>query len=287
MAANARISRRYARSHPLLNVLTAHTLAAIEERRADVRAGRRCEPSAVERAAIAIYHRSTNHPTPTAHDVVRAVVPGTPASGVAQPQKTALEIDALRAVIAAIPDDLRGLRDRAALLVGWAPAELVALEVCDLRFEPEGVAVNHPALENRPRRRQCNGSGATVAVPFETEERNCPVLALRRWLEAAGPRSCVTGAGRRAGCTKVHPPGHPLGRESCLRPWASSPYRIPTVARSESSEAVHSVAVTALENDSPRRRERTPPLSTALFRLPLRRDRRARLRALDPKRSSL
>ena len=43
---------------------------------------------------------------------------------------------------AAIPADLRGLRDRALLLVGWAAAlrrsELVALEVADLGFEPEG-----------------------------------------------------------------------------------------------------------------------------------------------------
>jgi hypothetical protein len=38
--------------------------------------------------------------------------------GVAQPQKTALQVDALRSVILNIPADLRGLRDRALLLVG-------------------------------------------------------------------------------------------------------------------------------------------------------------------------
>jgi site-specific recombinase XerD len=92
-------------------------------------------------AAIAVYHRSMDHPTPTAHDVVRAVVRGTRRQlGVAQPQKTALELDALRTVVPNIPDDLRGRRDRALLLVGWAAAlrrsELVALEVRDLSFEP-------------------------------------------------------------------------------------------------------------------------------------------------------
>ena len=75
--------------------------------------------------------------------------------GVAQPQKTALEIDALRSVVLAIPDDLRGRRDRALLLVGWTAAlrrsELVALEVVDLAFEPEGGRADDPALEDRPR----------------------------------------------------------------------------------------------------------------------------------------
>jgi integrase len=53
-----------------------------------------------------------------------------------------LELDALRTVVLAIPADLRGLRDRALLLIGWAVAlrrsELVALEFGDLSFEPEG-----------------------------------------------------------------------------------------------------------------------------------------------------
>jgi hypothetical protein len=44
---------------------------------------------------------------------MRAVVRDTRRQlGVAQPQKTALELDALRSVILNIPDDLRGLRDR-------------------------------------------------------------------------------------------------------------------------------------------------------------------------------
>jgi hypothetical protein len=58
------------------------------------RRGRR--PATIPRklAAIAVYHRSTDHPTPTDHDVVRAVVRGTRRKlGVAQPQKTALELD--------------------------------------------------------------------------------------------------------------------------------------------------------------------------------------------------
>jgi hypothetical protein len=80
------------------------------------RRGRRPATIARKLAAIAVYHRSLDHPTPTDHDVVRAVVRGTRRQlGVAQPQKTALELDALRSVILGIPADLRGLRDRALL----------------------------------------------------------------------------------------------------------------------------------------------------------------------------
>src|ERR1019366_9673024 len=112
--------------------------------RADLtRRGRRPATIARKLAAVAVYHRSIDHSTPTDHDVVRAVVRGTRRQlGVVQPQKTALELEALRTVVLAIPADLRGLRDRALLLVGWTAAlrrsELVALEVDDLSFEPEG-----------------------------------------------------------------------------------------------------------------------------------------------------
>jgi integrase len=149
------------------------------------RRGRRPATIARKLAAIAVYHRSMNHPTPTDHDVVRAVVRGTRRQlGVAQPQKTALELEALRSVVLAIPGDLRGLRDRALLLIGWAAAlrrsELIALEVDDLSFEPEGVV-----LAIRRSKTDREGAGATVAVPFGAEEATCPVGALRGWLAAA------------------------------------------------------------------------------------------------------
>jgi integrase len=228
-------NRSYDEEEAPLSVLTADTVAAIEQLRADARAaaeasrapsserayaadwrdfcafaarigrqrlpaeaetvalyvadlthrGRRPATIARKLAAIAVYHRSTDHPTPTDHDVVRAVVRGTRRQlGVAQPQKTALEIDALRTVVLAIPDDLRGMRDRALLLVCWAAAlrrsELVALEVGDLDFEPEGVVLTIRRSKTDP-----EGAGVTVAVPLGGEEATCPVGALRRWLEAA------------------------------------------------------------------------------------------------------
>jgi hypothetical protein len=65
-------------------------------------------------------------------------------------------------------------------------SELVALEVADLSFEPEGVV-----LTIRRSKTDRDGAGASVAVPLGAEEGTCPVLALRRWLERA-----AIGAGR-------------------------------------------------------------------------------------------
>lgn len=149
------------------------------------RRGRKPATIARKLAAIAVYHGSTGHSTPTSHDVVRAVVRGTRRQlGVAQKQKTALELDALRAVVAAIPEDLRGLRDRAALLIGWAAAlrrsEVVALDVDDVAYEREGIV-----LAIRRSKTDREGAGDVVAVPYGAEEETCPVRALQRWLETA------------------------------------------------------------------------------------------------------
>jgi len=59
-------------------------------------------------------------------------------------------------------------------------SELVALEVADLSFEPEGVV-----LTIRRSKTDREGAGATVAIPLDAEDGSCPVLALRRWLAAA------------------------------------------------------------------------------------------------------
>jgi integrase len=141
--------------------------------------------------SIAVYHRAAGHPSPTEHGVGRAVVSGLRRQlGVAQQQKTALEIDPLRAVLARIPGDVRGSRDRALLLIGWAAAlrrsELAALVVSDLQFEPDGLII---AL--RRSKTDQEATGEVVAVPFGAEMGTCPVRAVRAWLAVAGDDGAV------------------------------------------------------------------------------------------------
>lgn len=78
---------------------------------------------------------------------------------------------------------LKGLRDRAILLVGFAGAfrrsELVALDVADLEFCDGGLRVTI-----RKSKTDQEGLGATIAiVPGSIA---CPVEATRNWMEASG-----------------------------------------------------------------------------------------------------
>src|SRR5205823_8312253 len=79
--------------------------------------------------------------------------------------------------------DMKGLRDRALLLLGFAGAfrrsELVALNVGDLEESELGfkVAIRHSKTDQE-------GMGQTIAIVRGSVA--CPVAALKAWLEAAG-----------------------------------------------------------------------------------------------------
>jgi integrase len=144
-----------------------------------------------------VFHRAAGEASPTEHDVVRAVVRGLRRQlGVVQPQKTALELEPLRMVLAPIAADPRGQRDRALLLVGWAAAlrrsELAALRVDDVRFEPEGAV-----LTIRRSKTDQDAAGATVAVPFGGRSDvpgACPARLARRARRRGCRQTSCSGA---------------------------------------------------------------------------------------------
>jgi site-specific recombinase XerD len=82
-----------------------------------------------------------------------------------------------------MPDDLRGLRDRSLLLIGFAAAlrrsELVALDVEDIEVGSEGIF-----LRIRRSKTDQEGQGDFVSIPNGYRLR--PVGALKAWLQAAG-----------------------------------------------------------------------------------------------------
>lgn len=137
-------------------------------------------------AAIRKAHDVAGYPTPTAEPVVRQVTKGVRRTlGVAaRRQKAPVVAGDLRRMVDALPASLTGLRDRALLLVGFAGAfrrsELVALDVADVTFGPDGLTV---AL----RRSKTDGLGAgrLVGLPHGSTPQRCPVRALRAWLDAA------------------------------------------------------------------------------------------------------
>ena len=71
-------------------------------------------------AAIADAHQIAGHPDPTKHALVRKVFRGIRRVHGAQVHAaTPLDIDMLAQIIAVLPEDLAGVRDRALLLVGF------------------------------------------------------------------------------------------------------------------------------------------------------------------------
>lgn len=93
----------------------------------------------------------------------------------------AMRLDALRAIVAACPDTLTGLRDRTTVLLAFAIAgrrhEVAALSVRDLVLEDgEGLVVDVRVSKTHPRQ---------VAVPYGSSTDTCAVRAWLAWKEAA------------------------------------------------------------------------------------------------------
>lgn len=118
-------------------------------------------------------------------DAVRNVLSGIGREhGTASRGKSPLMANDLRCIVAGMGDDPLDVRDRAMLLVCWAAAlrrsELVALDVSDLVFSEDGLAVHVRRGKTDQR-----GEGRVVGVPHGTRG-SCPVRACRAWLASAG-----------------------------------------------------------------------------------------------------
>jgi len=142
----------------------------------------------LRRAAIRYLHFIAGCPVPTAEAQVAETIAGihreAAARGQAPAKKLAATAAILREILAPIPDDLAGLRDRALLLVGFVGAlrraELAAIRVEHLEARERGLRLTLPRSKG-----ERTGKLVTVAIPYGTTLL-CPVRALRRWQEAAG-----------------------------------------------------------------------------------------------------
>lgn len=151
------------------------------------------KPSTITRrlSAISQAHKMAGRESPTLSQVVRSTAAGirrgtddhrpAPAR-----QARAILVGELRAMIEALPDDLRGRRDRALLLVGFAAgmrrSELVGLDVDDVVEEADGLGVTI-----RRSKTDQEGQGRVVGIVRGTRgPLTDPVQAVRDWREAAG-----------------------------------------------------------------------------------------------------
>jgi site-specific recombinase XerD len=161
---------------------TAETVAAFLA----AEAARGLKPSSIGRrlAAVRYAHRLAGHEPPTNSEAVRATMRGIRRTVGAVPvRKAPVTADHARAMAVAAPQTLRGLRDRALLLLGFAGAfrrsELVALDLADIVECDEGLRVHI-----RRSKTDQEGQGATIAI-VRGSSTACPVKALQAWLQAA------------------------------------------------------------------------------------------------------
>lgn len=136
-------------------------------------------------SGIVSQHRAADLPSPAEGREVRAVMRGIRrARGAPPAEKLPATTPVIRAMVEPLGDDLRGRRDRALLLLGFAAAlrrsELVALEVADAQITREGVV-----LTIRRSKTDQEGRGVTKGVAYGSNPLTCPVRALQAWLEVA------------------------------------------------------------------------------------------------------
>ena len=138
-------------------------------------------------AAIGKAHQLSGMEDPTKDQRVRDAMTGARRRLRTAPtrEKAALSLEDLEQMIKAIPLSTHaGRRDRALLMTGIAGAfrrsELVALDVDDVRFVPEGMLISI-----RKSKTDQEGAGATLAIAYGDRPDFCAVRSLKSWLEHA------------------------------------------------------------------------------------------------------
>ncbi len=105
--------------------------------------------------------------------------------GIAQRGKKPFLTPDLQRIIVELEDDLRGRRDRALLLVGFAGgfrrSELAALRVDDLEITTDGMIVRIGKSKTDQ-----DGQGRPVGLPYGSDPQTCPVRAVQSWMEQSG-----------------------------------------------------------------------------------------------------
>jgi integrase len=137
-------------------------------------------------ASLSKAHRALNVEDPTKDELVRSVLRGIRRRYGRAPQRALpLSRDILFDVLDAIPGDLRGARDRALLLVGFAGgfrrSEVVNLQRADVMKKEEGIIVTL-----RRSKTDQTGRGRQIGIPF-ARGRHCAIKTLAEWLERAPP----------------------------------------------------------------------------------------------------
>lgn len=147
--------------------------------------------ASIDRAlsAISAVHLDSGYSDPTRHPGVVRVRAGLRRTVGVAPKRLShpLTTEEIRRVVEAIPDDLRGARDRALILTGFAGAlrrsEVAALTLGDVSFRSKGAV-----LAVRSSKTDQEGEGQLVGLARGRRPSTDPVAALHRWVALAQMR---------------------------------------------------------------------------------------------------
>lgn len=147
-------------------------------------------------AAVVSGFRSAGLPSPADDELVRRARRGlgveAARAGERRKQAKPLTVDRLRAVVDALPNDVRGIRDRAILLLAFGAAlrrsEVSALRVVDVEIRDGGLSV----FLARSKTDQA-GAGRRIGVRAGRGGL-CPVAAVRAWLDVLSAAGVSEGA---------------------------------------------------------------------------------------------
>jgi integrase len=151
------------------------------------RAAEKLKPSTLARqiAAISYAHEERGLQSPTKSALVRRTLRGIRRSkGVAQKQATPITPALVRDLVKPLPSqsEAQNRRDAALFLIafagGFRRSEVASLSIGDLAFSKQGLLIRLRSSKTDQYQR-----GRDVAIPKAPDERQCPVRALRRWLE--------------------------------------------------------------------------------------------------------
>jgi len=160
-------------------------------------------------SSIGHYHRAAGVPDPSADPAVRYVMAGIRRQLGRRPdQATPLMPPLLFDAVQACPSvyvggggpepHLRGLRDRAILLVGFVGAlrrsELASADLEELHDHPLGLVLDIPTSKTHQDPTQVADA---VVLPRSRTPEHCPVVQLNAWIDAAG----ITQGPIFRGCT--------------------------------------------------------------------------------------
>jgi site-specific recombinase XerC len=142
----------------------------------------------LRRAAIRYLHWLAGVDLPTGQAAVSETIAGihraASAAGERPVKKLAATVSIVADIVAAIPADLTGLRDRALILVGFVGAlrrsEIAALRLEHLTECERGLELYLPVSKG-----DREGKGETVPLPYG-QTALCPVSALHAWFDAVG-----------------------------------------------------------------------------------------------------